>query len=372
MEFQRRDESTCSAYGGWHAGPGVAQAAPLSAEPECRDEQMFVSVVFSFWNEEQVLPELVRRMRAVFADLIVDRQVAGYELIFVNDASTDRSEQILREAADEGGDIRIVNMSRNFGVSPCVLAGMQMARGDAVIYMDADLQDPPEVIPDLVRAWKADPEVHVVHTVRRARHGETWIKRAITHLGYSALRAVSQIDLPREAGDFKLLSHRVAAQLAALPEKRPFLRGLVCWLGYKQAVVPYERAPRFSGRSKFPVLGWKVLKNFFDSALISFSDLPLKVPTFAGLALLVAGGLMLLWLVAAAATGQQTISWLPPTVAILLVGGVQLLSLGIIGQYLGAMFWEGKRRPNFIVKDTYGFEMQPPQRHPRHVHTVQR
>jgi glycosyltransferase involved in cell wall biosynthesis len=360
----------------WHDESYATLHARLPAEPERRDERMLVSVVFSFWNEAEVLPELIRRLRAVFAGLIEQGQVAGYELIFVNDASTDRSEEILRQAAAERGDIRIVNMSRNFGVSPCVLAGMQYAGGDAVIYMDADLQDPPEVIPEMIRAWKADPHVHVVHTVRRARRGETWLKRAITSLGYSALRAVSQIDLPHEAGDFKLLSRRVAERLVQFPEKRPFVRGLVCWLGYPQAVVYYERAARFSGRSKFPVLGWKVLKNFFDSALIAFSDLPLKVPTFAGLAMLLAGGGLLAWLAAAAMAGQETIGWLPPTVAVLLVGGVQLVSIGIIGQYLGAVYWEAKRRPNFIIKDTYGFEdiASPqaglPPRHPRQISTV--
>src|SRR5262249_53100384 len=130
----------------------------------------------------------------------------------------------------------------------------------------------------------------------------------------------------------------------------------VCWLGYKQLVVYYERAPRFSGRSKFPVLGWKVLKNFFDSALIAFADVPLKLPIFAGLALLLAGAVLLAWLVLSATLGQPTLGWLPPTIAVLLVGGLQLMSLGIFGQYVGAMFWEAKSRPNFVIKDTYGFE----------------
>jgi dolichol-phosphate mannosyltransferase len=329
--------------------------ARVPADQERRDQRAFVSVVFSFWNEADVLPELLRRTRQVFAGLIEQREIAGYELIFVNDASTDASETILRRAANEFGDVRIVNMSRNFGVSPCVLAGMRFARGDAVIYMDADLQDPPEAIPELIRTWQADRDVHVVHTVRRARRGETWLKRAITSLGYSALRAVSEIDLPHEAGDFKLLSRRVVGRLVQFPEQRPFLRGLVCWLGYKQAVIYYERAARFAGRSKFPVLGWKVLRNFFGSALTSFSSVPLRLPTFAGTAMLLLGGALLAWLVIGAIADQQATSWLPATAAVLLVGGVQLLSVGILGQYLGAVFWEAKGRPTFIIKDTYGW-----------------
>jgi glycosyltransferase involved in cell wall biosynthesis len=330
--------------------------APAHADADRRDGRALVSVVFSFWNEEDVLPELIRRTRAVFEGLIAAGQVGGYELIFVNDASTDSSEDILRQAADERGDICIVNMSRNFGVSPCVLAGMQFARGDAVVYMDADLQDPPEIIPQMIHAWKADAEVQVVHTVRHSRRGETRIKRALTSLGYTALRAVSQIDLPREAGDFKLLSRRVVDQLVQFREKRPFLRGLVCWLGYRQAIVYYDRAPRFSGKSKFPVLGFKVLRNFFDSALIAFSDVPLRLAVWAGLAMLMGGILLLALLVARAAAGQETIAWQPTTLAVLLVGGVQLVCVGILGRYLSAVFWEAKQRPNFIIKDTYGFD----------------
>jgi glycosyltransferase involved in cell wall biosynthesis len=325
-----------------------------------RDSQATVSVVFSFWNEAEVLPELIRRLRCVFDLLLASQQIANYELLFVNDASTDASEQVLRQAAQERSDIRIINMSRNFGVAPCVLAGLRYAQGDAVIYMDADLQDPPEVIPELIARWKLDPEVEVVHTVRQSRRGETAIKRAITALGYTALRAVSSIDLPREAGDFKLLSRRVVDLLLQLPEQRPFMRGLVCWLGFKQDFVYYHREPRAAGRSKFPVLGLKVLRNFFDSALISFSDVPLKLAGWLG-SIALAVGLLLATLVAGAAlVGEGASSTLMVCSVVLVVGGAQLACLGVFGRYLAGVYFESKRRPRYIVRDTFGFPSMSP------------
>ncbi|MBI1900162.1 MAG: glycosyltransferase family 2 protein [Planctomycetia bacterium] len=335
--------------------PFIGDAAPLTASGpvERRNDDTTVSVVFSFWNEEEVLPELIRRVRAVFDLLIASGEVADYELLFVNDASTDRSEEVLKAAAQKRGDIRIVNMARNFGVSPCVLAGMQFARGDAVVYMDADLQDPPERIPEMLAAWKADPDVHVVHTVRCSRRGESLLKRGLTHLGYKLLRATSKIDLPHEAGDFKLLSRRVVRHLLEFPEKRPFMRGLVCFVGYKQATVTYHREARQAGASKFPVLGFKVLSNFFDSALISFSDLPLRAPALLGNLLLLAGAICL---GSALFLAQATAGWFAIAGVVLLTGGCQLLGLGILGKYVMSIFLETKRRPNYIVRDLFGFE----------------
>lgn len=321
---------------------------------ECR-----ISVVFSFWNEEDVLPELIRRMRSVFDLLLACEQIGAYELIFVNDASTDRSLEILQSARRERPDIKIINMSRNFGVSECALAGMHYASGDAVIYMDADLQDPPEIIPDMIMQWKNDPDVQVVHTVRESRQGETYIKKRITSLGYTLLRAASSIDLPREAGDFKLLSARVVRHLIQFRERKPFMRGLICFLGFKQVQVRYHREPRFSGQSKFPVLGRKVIANFLNSALIAFSDLPLRFASaFAGMAML-ASLLCVIVLGAKWVAGSLAVAsgdgWLATAAVVLAMGGVQLLTISILGRYLGAIYFESKRRPNFIVNDIQGF-----------------
>ena len=315
-----------------------------------------ISVVLSFWNEEDVLPELIRRLRAAFASLLEAEEIGGYELIFVNDASTDRSEWILREAARGQDGVKVINMSRNFGVSPCVIAGMLHARGDAVVYMDADLQDPPELIPELVRVWKSEPEVDVVHTVRRSRAGETRLKLAITRLGYAILRTVSTIDLPLEAGDFKLLSRRAVDLVAQFREKRPFLRGLVCWIGFEQRIVHYHREPRFAGKTKFRVLGLKVIRNFIDSAVVSFSDVPLKASTALGMLFSGASLLYMLWILFGWLSGTEAPGWSATLAAVLFLGGVQLLSIGILGTYVASIFLEAKGRPNFIVRDTVGFD----------------
>ncbi len=325
---------------------------------DCRDSSAIVSVVLSFWNEEDVLPELIRRLRAVFAGLLESGEIGGYELIFVNDASTDRSEMILLDAARQG-DVKLINMSRNFGVSPCVLAGMLYAQGDAVVYMDADLQDPPELIPELVRVWKSQREVDVVHTVRESRAGETRIKLAVTRLGYAILRAVSTIDLPLEAGDFKLLSRCAVNLVVQFREKRPFLRGLVCWIGFQQRIVRYRREPRFAGKTKFRVLGLKVIRNFIDSAVISFSDVPLKASTALGLLFSSIALLYTAWILSGWFRGVETPAWSATLAAVLFLGGVQLLSIGILGTYVASIFLESKGRPNFIVRDTQGFD--PPQ-----------
>ncbi len=341
---------------------GTIGAAKYSEQPRIarRDHTCTISVVFSFWNEEAVLPELLRRMRSVFDLLLACDEIAGYELIFVNDASTDRSEEVLRQASKERADIKIVNMSRNFGVSPCAMAGMHYASGDAVIYMDADLQDPPEVIPEMIMAWKADPEVEVVHTVRRERQGESSVKKMITSLGYTLLRFASSIDLPREAGDFKLLSAGVVQHLVKFQERRPFMRGLICYLGFKQARVEYRREPRYSGKTKFPVLGRKVIGNFLDSALIAFSDLPLRLASALGGMALLASLLCLVgfgvrWLGSPDGSFGGN-GWLAAITVALFLGGIQLLSLGIIGKYIASTYFENKRRPNFIVKNIQGFE----------------
>lgn len=324
-----------------------------------RDGSAVVSVVLSFFNEADVLPELIRRLRATFDALLAAAQIGGYELIFVNDDSTDRSEEILRQEIGLRDDIRLINMSRNFGVSPCVLAGMRHARGDAVVYMDADLQDPPEVIPELIRVWQSDPRVEVVHTVRRSRAGESRFKLMLTRAGYVLLRGLSNIDLPVEAGDFKLLSRRAALLVGQLGEKRPFVRGLVRWIGFEQRQVFYDRQPRWSGETKFPVLGPKVIGNFFNSAVISFSDAPLKLATRLGLifiavATIAIGSLSIGWL-----RGGGVPGWSATLVAVVFVGGVQLLSTGILGTYLGSIYWESKGRPNYLVRECVGGEDGP-------------
>jgi glycosyltransferase involved in cell wall biosynthesis len=317
-----------------------------------------LSIVLSFYNESDVIPELIARLRAVMDSLTVAGQINSYELIFINDASTDHSETLLKEMAEERGDIRVLSMSRNFGVSPCVLAGMEYASGEMLVYMDADLQDPPETIPLMLQAYKAE-NVDVVHTVRRSRSGETKTKLLITRLGYEILKRVSTISLQIEAGDFKLLSRRVVRQLLRLREKRPFLRGLVCWVGFKQTSIHYDREARFAGETKFPIFGSRVIVNFLSSALIAFSDIPLQFSSWFGALVSLSSVLFSMWIGVEWLRGESIPAWSVPLAILSLLSGVQLFSVGLLGLYIAAIHVESKRRPNFIVEKTLGFAFSP-------------
>lgn len=315
-------------------------------------ESAKISVVLSFYNEQSVLPELLLRLRAVFASLMENNCVGSYELIFVNDNSTDESEKYLRSELEKG-DIVLINMSRNFGVSECVIAGMAHANGDALIYMDADLQDPPEVIPSLIDAWLADPETEVVYTTRTRREGEHWLKLLVTKIGYRFINAISEIELQVDSGDFKLLSRRVVDYLLQMKEDKPYIRGLISWIGFKQTQVLYERSERFDGRenTKMPVLSKRVIYYWLDRALISFSDAPLKLMLFLGFGLSAISLFYIVIVLALKLTGLAVPGWAALMSALLLLGGMQMMMLGFVGLYVGAIFREGKRRPQYIVKE---------------------
>jgi dolichol-phosphate mannosyltransferase len=310
-----------------------------------------VSVVLSFYNEETVIPELLSRMRSVFGALIESKRIRDYELVFVNDDSTDGSLQCLQGELDRG-DVVVVNMSRNFGVSECVMAGLGYSTGDAVIYMDADLQDPPEVIPMLIEAWQSDEEAEVVYTTRTRRDGEHWLKMLVTKLGYRFINSISEINLQVDSGDFKLLSRRAVDNILLLKEDKPYMRGLVSWIGFKQVQVLYERLERFDGRenSKMNVFSQKVLYYWLDRALISFSDAPLKVMLLLGFILSITSLLYILVVLAQKALGLSVPGFAAIMSAVLFMGGIQMIMLGFVGLYVGAIFRESKRRPNYIVK----------------------
>lgn len=316
---------------------------------------ILLSMVFSFRNEECVLPELIRRVRAVMGQVKADGLVDAYELIFINDASTDNSSRILLEHAEMQGDIRIINMSRTFGVAPCVMAGLTYSKGDAVIYMDADLQDPPELIPEMLRAWRHGEGVEVVHTVRRSRRGESALKMFITKIGYYVLNRYCTVPIPQEAGDFKLLSRKVVNHLVRLPEHNPFMRGLVCWVGFKQVYVKYDREARFAGDSKFFVLSKKVISNFLNSAIVNFSAVPLQIASYLGLVALVVDMILLVQVVIDRVQNKAIPGWTTVMIVILLFGGIQLFCMGMIGLYLNSVHEQSKMRPRYIIDSTFGF-----------------
>lgn len=312
-------------------------------------EHPLVSVVLSFRNEEEVLPELVARLVKTLRGADLD-----YELIFVNDASTDRSLAVLEAERELDRRIKIVNMSRRFGVAPCVLAGMKLARGDAVAYMDADLQDPPELLPELVARWREGAEV--VYTVRTARRGEPAGKRLITRIAYRLIQLASEIELPIEAGDFKLLSRRALDRLLELPERELYVRGLVAWVGFRQVAVPYERAARAAGRTHFPLLGSWGPAASFAAALTSFSHAPL----LAFLVLGVAGcGLALAALLVVGVLRVAGVEWAAGAGLVafaLLLWATLVLGIGALGLYLARIHREVLGRPRYVIESTIGFD----------------
>ena len=308
-----------------------------------------VSVILSFRNEEDVIPELITRLTAALAPTSVD-----YELVFVNDDSTDGSRALLEAQARADAHIRLVNMSRRFGVSECVLAGMRYAKGDAVVMMDTDLQDPPELLPEMIEKWRAGADV--VYTVRTARAGEPAYKLILTRWAYRAIKTLANTPLPEEAGDFKLLSRRVAEELLKLDEKDPYLRGLVTWLGFKQVPVHYQRLPRAGGETHFPIFRSKGPLIMFVFGITSFSVLPLAAFVVIGMAVCGLSLLLLLAVLLQTLFGYGPGAWWFMSGVLLFVAGVQLVGTGVLGIYLGRVYNDVRNRPRYIVESTSGFE----------------
>jgi polyisoprenyl-phosphate glycosyltransferase len=297
-----------------------------------------VSVVLSFRNEAENIPTLVARLAAMFAGLEVD-----YELVFVNDDSTDASLATLRAERERNPRVKIVNMSRRFGVAEGVLAGMAASTGDAVVYMDSDLQDPPEIIPALLDKWRKGADV--VHTVRTRRRGEHPLKMLATRWAYRVIQLGSAIELPVDAGDFKLLSRAAADHLLQIRESDPYLRGLVVWLGFTQVFVPYERDARHAGRTHFPFFSrnpWKT----FCIGMTSFSFLPIYACWALAGAGFVAAFLLLL------ASG--------PFLAMLaFFWATTLAAIGGVGIYVIRIYKDVRGRPPSIVKSIIGNDDNP-------------
>lgn len=315
-----------------------------------------LSIIFSFRNEEEIIPLLLSRCRAVCKKLVQENRLSSFEFVFVDDDSNDNSLSLLKREADTVGDVRIVRMSRRFGNSVCVLAGMRYSAGDLVVYMDTDLQDPPELIPEMIKAVETDPEVQVVHTKRLKRDGETWIKLMITRLGYLILHLLTNRQMPIECGDFKLLTRRAVNQVLEFKESKPFMRWIVCLVGFKQSFVSYRREARGAGETHFPVFSWRVISNFLESALVSTSVFPLHLISAAGLFSSVVCFGILAYILIEKTLGFNLPGWTAIMSAVLFVGSVQILSIGLLGLYIASIFDEVKRRPAYIVDLTYGFK----------------
>jgi len=291
----------------------------------------------------------------------VQRCALPYELLFVNDGSLDESMSVLRELAAEDRRVKVVGLSRNFGHQNAVSAGLEFARGDAVIVMDADLQHPPDLIPQMIAAWREG--YHVVYTIREDDRRQTgWFKRWTSAGFYKLINALSDVRIAAGAADFRLMDRTVVDCLVAMPERSRFLRGMVSWVGFRQKGIRYRPNPRHSGESKYSVRKMLALAL---QGMTSFSSVPLRVSGYLGLFAALAGLPYALWAVYAKLFTDMVVpGWASLLVAILFLGGVQLMSIGVIGEYVGRIYTEVKRRPLYLTEELIGFEARPPRPDP--------
>jgi dolichol-phosphate mannosyltransferase len=314
-----------------------------------------LSVVVPCYNEEPVIAETHRQLSAFLQGLAV-RDGLRVEIVYVDDGSRDATPALLREIQAGDDTVRVVGFSRNFGHQVAVTAGIEHARGDAVVLIDADLQDPPEVIGEMVARWREG--YHVAYGVRVDRPGETAFKRATAKGFYRLLNRLSDVPIPLDTGDFRLMDRAVVRTLMAMPERDRFVRGMVSWVGFRQVAVPYRRAPRLAGESKYPLI--KMLR-FATDGIASFSTAPLRLATWLGFGV---SALALVGIVYALAmrlfTSDWVTGWTLLFITVAFLGGVQLISLGLVGEYVGRIYGESKRRPLYVVQEHHGFEQQRP------------
>lgn len=301
-----------------------------------------LSIIIPVYNEEQTLPELDRRLKEFFGSLH-----ETWEVVFVDDGSKDRSLELLRGLAAAEPRYKVISLSRNFGHQLAITAGMDRAEGEAVVVMDADLQDPPEVVQAMLARWRAGFDV--VYGIRSRRIGETWFKRFTAAVFYRLLRRMIGIEIPLDAGDFRLMDRKVVLALRSLPEAHRFVRGMVAWVGFRQAAVEYERPARFAGETKYPL---RKMVHFALDGITSFSTVPLRFATWLGV---VAGVIALAtagYALHAKLFGYVVAGWTTIMLAVALGSSAQLLMIGILGEYLGRIYTEVKRRPLYLVGET--------------------
>lgn len=301
-----------------------------------------LSVVVPAFNEAEGLPHFHARLSAVLQDLPLQA-----EIVYVNDGSDDATLEVMHTLADNDRRVAIVNLSRNFGKEIALTAGLDHARGDAVIVIDADLQDPPELITEMIRRWREGYDV--VYAKRTARDGESSLKKLTAFAFYRLIQRAGRVHIPQDTGDFRLLSRRAMVALSKLREQHRFMKGLFAWIGYPQVAVPYRREQRYAGKTKWNY--WR-LWNFALEGITSFTTAPLKMATYLGLVTALAA------FTYAAITIYKTLVFGDPVrgypslmVVVLFLGGVQLITIGILGEYIGRMFDETKNRPLYLVQE---------------------
>jgi dolichol-phosphate mannosyltransferase len=313
-------------------------------------EHSLVSIVSPVYQEEEGIEEFHRRLVASMEGIDDD---LAFEVIYVNDGSKDRSLDLLEKIAADDDRVRVVDLSRNFGHQVALSAGVDHARGDAVVVIDSDLQDPPEVIPEMIQRWRDG--FKVVYGVRTSRAGETRFKLLTSKIYYGLMDRISEVPLPRQAGDFRLLDRKVVDVLDQMPERNRYVRGMVAWVGFPQCAVEYERDARFAGSTNY-TLG-RMVRLALDG-LTSFSDRPLRLATQLGVIVMALSFAVAAWTIVASLfdLGTSSRGWSSLMAVVLLLGGVQLLCIGVLGEYVGRVYRETKGRPLYVVNEVIGPE----------------
>lgn len=312
-----------------------------------KDERIVFSITVPVYNEVESLPELYRRVSEVMESI-----GETWELVLVDDGSTDGSTEAIKSLASQDRKVRPVIFARNFGHQIAITAGMDYSRGQAVIIIDADLQDPPEVISDLIAKWKEGYEV--VYAVRETREGETWFKRITAALFYRLINRITDVDIPLDTGDFRLMDRKVINALNSMRERHRFPRAMAAWVGFRNIGVPYKRAVRFAGQTKYP---FRKMLRLASNAITGFSYFPLQIATYLGFLCAGISALAIPIVIGLRLAGSQAFFGQATTlIAVLFLGGVQLISLGILGEYIGRLYDEAKGRPLYIVREPLGLE----------------
>lgn len=306
-----------------------------------------ISIVVPMYFEEEVAQECYNRLKKVMDDFNIN-----YEFVFVNDGSTDKTMDILKEIAAKDHRSKVINFARNFGHQNAVTAGIDHAIGDAIVIIDADLQDPPELIPELINKWKQGYEV--VYAKRKTRKGETFFKLLTAKTFYRFLNYMADIEIPKDTGDFRIIDRKVANVFRNMTERNRFIRGMMSWIGFRQTYIEYERDERFAGETKYPL---KKMLKFASDGIIAFSSKPLRLVMSLGFfSVLISIGLLLYSIIVKLIGYHIEAGWASLMVAISFFSGIQLLGLGIIGQYIARIYDESKNRPIYIVNETLNID----------------
>ena len=308
-----------------------------------------ISIVVPMYYEEEVAKECYSRLKGILEKI----ENYNYEIIFINDGSKDKTLSILMEIAEKDKNVKVISFARNFGHQCAVTAGLQYVTGDAIVIIDADLQDPPELIPDMLKLWEDGNDV--IYGKRKSREGESKFKLLTASMFYKTLNALSDVEIPKDTGDFRLVDRKVVDVINSLPEHNKFLRGLFSWVGFKQTPFEYERKERFAGKTKYPL---KKMLKLAQDGIFSFSTKPLRIVGTMGIISIAISIIILIYAILSYIFNWNnlTAGWTSLMVTMTFLSGMILISLWMIGEYIGRIYDETKRRPQYIIEKTYNID----------------